>query len=99
MIKLQQKFTRPSTSVPFFEAANRTEVGTVVTALKTAGTIVDITESTSPTGLVFTRTVFMHDEAAVSVVSANEVLTANKAARAAYNAANGITVTVTKTTV
>lgn len=99
MIKLQQKFTRPSASIPFFEAANHVEVGTVVTALKAAGTITDITESTSPTGLVFTRTVFMPNDAAVSVVSANEVLTANKAARAAYNAANGITVVVTKTTI
>ena len=99
MINLQQKFTRPNTTVKFFEAENHMEIGAVISNLKAGGAIIDIMETTSPTGLVFTRTVMIPDQVAFDTVLNNPTLAANKTARAAYNTEKGITVAVTKTIV
>jgi hypothetical protein len=99
MVVLQYTFTRPNTSVAFYSASGNASVVSAITAAEASGDIISFTDTVSADGLVKTRIINLPTEEALVRINSNFVLKNNKEVRTAYNNANGITETVSKSTV
>jgi hypothetical protein len=99
MVVLQYTFTRPNTSVNFYDATNNTAVVSAIVSAQTKGDIISFNDNISANGLTMTRTINLPNEAALARLDSTYALATNKQARTAYNNANGITESVSKGTV
>ena len=95
MLILQHTFTRPNTSVNFYEPASGSSIRDGVAELHATGDIISYSESISESGLVMTKIISIVNTNALVRMNSNTTMTANKQARTAYNNANGITESTT----
>ena len=98
MVVLQYTFTRPNTSVNFYDPTSNTAVVSAIVAAQARGDIISFNDNISTNGLTMTRTINLPTEAALARLDSNYALATNKQARTAYNNANGITESVSKGT-